>query len=318
MPLGTSLAGVRLGMTTDEVFRALGTPSRRGDESTAWIYDRGIIVYFSSSEAREPAPRVERVVAWAGSSARTEEGFSLDGCRQSGKVFDPSVPGCGPGRLRYARDFRETYAAFEIEEWTNGIATRFEPFRILSVRGVAPDGAEVVLRASFGPVAERVDLSLSRSGLGPSGDLLPRQNYRIDPFVISACELLARAEVRAGYGEGYGIMNGYHGVGPNGRVCSVRDDGNGDPHLFWYPRPVRPQEFDSLLYDVATAIDPAIRSFRAIGTGQSAHSQRWRSDDGSGGPKVAIYLEPYLFVVWADAGHVERLAEAIRAELTRP
>jgi hypothetical protein len=323
LPLGTSLAGVRLGMTTDDVFRALGTPSRRGDQGEAWIYDRGIIVLFSSSEAREPSPHVQRVVAWSGSGARTEEGFSLDECRP-GKTFDPSAPGCGYAEIRRPEAFRERYRAFEIEAWTNGIATRFEPFTILSVRGIAPDGTAVVLRASFGPAAERVDLSFSRAGPPGPGDLLPWQNYRIDPFFISACELLARAEVSAGYGEGWGSSNEKHRSAPEGgaRVCSVRNDDTGDPHLLWHPRGGQPHEVDRLLNDLGVGVPV---NWRSTGTG------RWRSDGfvqpmapSSPAPSpratamVAVYLEPYFYVIWADPDLVERLADAVRAELTRP
>lgn len=306
--LGSALAGTSLGASPDDVIRTLGLPDRRSGEGTQWVYERGLWVLFSG-RSLDPRSVVVSILAWRGSGAQTEEGFNVQDGDRAG--------------------FRATYSGSDLDErppldpTTKGQSS---PFRLIVATGRDRDGRTVQLRAGFAGEgrAESVELSRTRT----PGEVRLSGTHVLDPFAVSACELITRAAPRAGYATAAAVST--HGdevkeqVPPdrelNLRLCAYGEDRDwADPHINLVTRPVSRAEVVYLLTGSRTL--PALSGWQDDGDG------RWIARACAPGHQVvaasprchvavAVSVGPYFFFVYErDDDAARRLASAVVDEL---
>lgn len=310
--LGSALAGTSLGASPDDVVRTLGLPDRRSGEGTQWVYERGLWVLFSG-RSLDPSSVVVSILAWRGSGAQTEEGFNVhDGDR---------------GR------FRAVYSASDLDEQPPVDPKKSEPFpsfRVIVATGHDRDGRTVQLRARFAGEGRAESLELSRATA--PGDVRLSGTNVLDPFAVSACELITRAAPRAGYPPADQVNSHRDEPNPmNARLCAYGEDRDYfERHFYWFPTPVS---------EVAAAAglpvrDVALRWLEVFLAGSSGgrvlggQMGEWRADGdgrwiatvdhpGKGiRYAVGVSVGPYLFIVTErDADAARRLASAVVDEL---
>lgn len=306
-PLGSTLGGIRLGASPDDVVRALGHPDRRSGEGTQWVYERGQWVLFSG-RSLDPSSVVVSILAWRGSGARTEEGFNVhDGDRDW---------------------FRAVYSGSDLAERPPlgpANSERFPPFRVIDVTGRDRDGQTVQLRARFAGEGRAESLELSRPTT--PGEVRLSGTHVLDPFAVSACQLISRAAPRAGYATAAAVSTHSDEVKEqvppdrelNFRLCAYGEDRDwADPHINWVTRPVSREEVVYLLTGSRTL--PAGSGWKDDGDGRWIARACARGHGAITSPRchvaVAVSVGPYLFFVYErDDDAARRLASAVVDEL---
>lgn len=303
--LGSTLGGISLGASPDDVVRTLGHPDRRSGEGTQWVYERGLWVAFSG-RSLGPSSVVVSILAWRGSGAQTEEGFNVhDGAR---------------GR------FRAVYAGSDLDEQPPldpAKTERFPPFRVIVVTGRDRDDRTVLLRATFAGEGRAESLELSRARA--PGEVRLSGTHVLDPFAVSACELITRAAPRAGYPPADQVNSHRDEPNPlNARLCVYGEDRDYfERHFYWFPTPVSEVAASATVevHDVALRwLKVFLGGSGAVGEWQADGDGRWIAavyHEGKGTRyAVGVSVGPYLFIVTErDADAARRLADAVVAEL---
>jgi hypothetical protein len=184
----------------------------------------------------------------------------------------------------------------------------------------------VQLRATFSEGrAESLELSRTKD----PGEVRLSGTHALDPFAVSACQLITRAAPRAGYATAAAVVS-THADDPkeqvppdrelNLRLCAYGEDRDwADPHLNWATRPV--SRADAVFVLTGSRTLPGQSAWKADGDG------RWIARACAPGHQVvaapprchvalAVSVGPYLFFVYErDDDAARRLADAVVAEL---